>query len=213
MELGNLQNLAFKAPATETADVQSLLRARVNGNGHARAGGNGGNGHRRRVRHQILHGVRRAALKADTAVMLVEDGMDVAQAVTRCDTSLDYFYAMKALRESGNVALHNAVLHAGPPVRAAAKLVKNAAMVITAYQKCSALERELVRLATGATADPVTMLLNLTPDQLVAVANALGTEWIWNTMISPVVSAEPNKTVVAEPATRSMTETEVKMAE
>jgi hypothetical protein len=67
--IGNIST----AVKTETADVASLLHAR-GGNGHDNAARNGGNGHHRRIRPQIHHGRRRAALKADTAVTLVEGG-------------------------------------------------------------------------------------------------------------------------------------------
>jgi hypothetical protein len=112
---------------------------------------------------------------------------------------------MKALRESGNTALYNAVLRADAPIRESAKLVENAAKVITAFSKCSGLERELIRRATGATNDPVTMLLNLSPDQLVATSKALGTDWVWNNMIEPAMltSEAPSETpseVVSESA-------------
>src|SRR5215471_8363518 len=89
-----------KTEMTETADVASLLHARVNGNGHARVARNGGNGHRRRVRHQIHHGYRRTALRADTAVTLVKNGMSVTEAIEHLGISSAHFYAMKAVRES-----------------------------------------------------------------------------------------------------------------
>jgi hypothetical protein len=171
---------------------------------------NGGNGHRRRVRAQIHGGYRRAALKASTAVMLVEiTGMPVAEAIERCSTTTSDFYAMKVLKESGNVALYNHVLKGNEPVRAAGKRVENAAAAITAFKKCSVLERGLFRLATGATSDPVTMLRNLTPEQLVATANALSPAWIWDKLIEPAMSTEPatgtKETVLADPAIRDVT--------
>jgi hypothetical protein len=60
-------------------------------------GANGGNGHRDRPRRQIYRKHRRAALKADTAVMLVENGMPVTEAIERCTTNTNDFSAMKAL--------------------------------------------------------------------------------------------------------------------
>jgi len=175
---------------TETADVASLLHARAIGNGHARVARNGENGRRRRVRHQIHHSHRRAAFKADTAVTLVDSGMDMAEAIERCDTNPAYFHAMKVLRESGNFALHKAVLDGPEPVLASAKRVENAAVAIMALQKCSGMERELVRLVTGMTSDPVTMLLNLGADQLVAMANTLGLDWCWDHLIAAAMPAK-----------------------
>ena len=65
--------------------------------------------------------------------MLVEmTGMSVTEAVECCDTNFPYFYAMQALRQSGNVALHNHVLKGDEPPLPAAKRVRNAAMAITA---------------------------------------------------------------------------------
>jgi hypothetical protein len=182
----------------KTSTAEFKVPSSTNGRGHAEFSGrghvvNGGNGHRRRGRSQIHHGYRRAARKADTACILVEDGMKVAEAIERCSTSTNYFYDLKALRESGNSALHNSVLKGNDPVHASAERVKYAAAAIRALQQCSGLERELVRLATGVTADPVTMLLNLEPDHLVAVTNALGTEWVWEKMIIAAMSTKPDK--------------------
>jgi hypothetical protein len=134
-------------------------------------------------------------LKADTAVMLVENGMPVTEAIERCTTNTNDFSAMKALRGSGNLPLYNHVLKGDEPVRASAKRVKNAAAVIAAYSKCSALERELVRCAAGATNDPVTMLLNLPPDQLVAASKALGLDWVWDWMIAAAMPASDSVNV------------------
>src|SRR5262249_17772449 len=113
------------------------------------------------------------------------------EAIERCSTSTNYFYAMKTVRESGNTALYNSVLRGNDPVLTSAAHVKNAATVITAFQKCSVSERELVRLATGATADPVTMLMNLGADQLVAASKALGLDWVWDRMIAAAMPTEP----------------------
>jgi hypothetical protein len=177
---------------TSTAEFKKVPSP-TNGNGQAR---NGGNGHRRRVRHQIHNGYRRSALKADTAIMLVESGMEVTKAIERCSTGSNAFYAMKALKESGNTALYNAVLKGNELFFASAEKVKNAAAAITAYRKCSVLERELVRLATGATADPVTMLLNLKPDQLVAASKKLGLDWVWDRMIAAAMETAKATTEV-----------------
>jgi hypothetical protein len=192
---------------TTTAEFKVPPSTPTNGNGHADAAergqvrNGGGNGHRRRVRRQIHKGYRRAALKADTAVILVEDGMTVTEAVKRCETGFSQFYALQALRESGNVTLHKHVLKGDEPVLASGRRVANAAAAITALQKCSGMERELVRLATGMTSDPVTMLLNLEPDQLVAVTNALGTEWVWEQMIIPAMPTKSTTESTTKPTT------------
>jgi hypothetical protein len=146
-----------------------------------------GNGHHR-PRPQVHHGYRRSALKADTALILIQGGMSVTEASERCTVGLDTVYAMKAIAESENFALYDHVLRGGPSVLTSGKQVTNAATAIKALKKCSAMERELVRLATGATADPVTMLLNLTPDQLAAVSKELSPEWFWDRFIAPVMS-------------------------
>src|SRR5262249_51829661 len=112
----------------------------------------------------------------------------VTEATQRCTVGLDTFYAMKALKESKNVALYDHVMRGGSSVLASGKKVVNAAAAITALKKCAAMERELVRLATGATADPVTMLLNLTRDQVAAVSKELSPEWFWDRFIEPVMS-------------------------
>jgi hypothetical protein len=159
----------------------------TNGNGQVR---NGGNGHHRRVRHQIHHNHRRAALKADTAVMLAEDGMAVIEAIERCGTNPAYFYALRALKESGDTALYNAVLKGNAPILTSGKRVENAAVVIAAYAKCSELEKGLIRIATGLTADLPTMLWRATPDQLVAASKALGLDWVWDRMIAAAMETE-----------------------
>jgi hypothetical protein len=135
--------------------------------------------------------------------------MGVVEAAACLCVSTNAIQAMLAIRAIGSTALHKAVLKGNDPILAAGARIKNAAVAIKALKQSSGLERELIRIATGATADPVTMLLNLEPDQLVAVTNALGTEWIWDKLISPVLSTEPDKTVVAEP--KPMTVTVVKM--
>ena len=191
---------------TSTAEFKKKVPSPTNGNGQAR---NGGNGHHHRARHQIHHGYRRAALKADTAVLLVESGMPVAEAIERCSTNHSAFYALRAVKGSGDTALLDAVLEGHEPLLTAGVRVKNAAAAITAFKKCSVLERGLFRLATGATSDPVTMLRNLTPEQLVATANALSPAWIWDKLIEPAMSTEPatgtKETVLADPAIRDVT--------
>jgi len=95
---------------TSTAEFKKKVPSPTNGNGQAR---NGGNGHHHRARHQIHHGYRRAALKADTAVLLVESGMPVAEAIERCSTNHSAFYALRAVKGSGDTALLDAVLATG----------------------------------------------------------------------------------------------------
>jgi hypothetical protein len=123
--------------------------------------------------------------------MLVDGGMAVAEAIKRCGTNLAYFRAMKALRESGDVVLYVAVLRGDEPVLGSARRVKNATGAIRAYRKCSPAEQELLHIATGATSDPVTMLAHLAPAQLVAAAQVLGLDWIWDNMIA---AAMPTRT-------------------
>jgi hypothetical protein len=163
--------------------------------------GNGGNSHHRRVRHQIHHGRRRAALKADTAVTLVEGGMPVAEAIERCGTTTNYYAAMKAVRESEDPGLHQAVLEGYESLFAAAKRVKNAAAAIKAYRKCSLFEQGMVWLATGATTDLERLLRSSTPEQLVEVSRRIGSDWIWDWMIAPAMAPEPATEVITEPAT------------
>ena len=183
-----LQNLRDKL--TTTAVDFKPPHTTHNGNGHAHGRvGNGGNGHRR-VRHQIHHGYRRTALKADTAVILVENGMDVTEAIERLGISTNAFTAMRALRESGNVPLHDAVLHGGESLLDSGARMKNAAAAITALRMCSGLELELVRLSTGSTSDATTMLLNMSSELLTETATELGSEWIWENLVMRAMSSE-----------------------
>ena len=69
-----------------------------------------------------------------------------------------------------------------------------------ALNQCSGLERELVRLATGVTGDPVTMLLNLSPELLTETATKLGSEWLWENLVMRTMSSESTKSVT-EPVT------------
>jgi len=188
-----------------TSTVEFKVPSSTNGTRHAR---NGGNGHARRVRRQIQHGYRHAIRKADLAVTLVGCGMAVTEAIQLLNISSAYFYAMKALRESGDTDLYDAVLKDRTPFFAAAKSVKNAATVITAYAKCSELEKALVLAATGATADAATLLRCLCPKHLVEVVNRLGTDWVWDNMIVPAMPTKPAtepKIVIAEPAITDVT--------
>src|SRR5262249_39355268 len=98
------------------------------------------------------------------------------------------FCAMRTLLESGNTALRSRVLQGGAPILASAKQVENAAAAIAALKKCSTSERELVRLATGATNDVVSALLNMSPHQRAAARNGRGTDWIWSQMTDPAMS-------------------------
>ena len=164
------------------------------GNGHAHSGGNG----HHRVRRQIRHGYRRAVLRADTAVTLVEKtGMSVTEAVERCGISTNYFYAIQAVRESGDADLYHAVLRDETQLFPSAARVKNAAAAIKAYQKCSLLEQGLVWLATGATTDLERLLRSSTPDQLVEVSRRIGLDWVWDNMIAAAMPTEMESTNAA----------------
>ena len=50
------------------------------------------------------------------------------------------------------------------------------------------------------TDDPVTLLLNLSPDQLVATSTALGKDWIWERMVVAAMSTEAAPSEVVESA-------------
>jgi len=183
---------------TSTAEFKKKVPSPTNGNGQAR---NGGNGHHHRARHQIHHGYRRAALKADTAVLLVESGMPVAEAIERCSTNHSAFYALRAVKGSGDTALLDAVLEGHEPLLTAGVRVKNAAAAITAFKKCSVLEQGLFWLATGATDDLATMLWNSKPDQLVTAAKLLGLDWVWDRMIAAAMETKKATTEATMEAT------------
>jgi hypothetical protein len=106
-----------------------------------------------------------------------------------CGANKRYVEAMVILVQSENTALLEQVLTGHVPVLQAAESMKNAAAAITALKRCSGLERESIRRATGATADAVTLLLNMSPGQLVATSNALGLDWVWDRMISAAMPA------------------------
>jgi hypothetical protein len=180
-----------------------LLNPQINDHPLKFKNGNNANGrhHRRRRRRQVLHGRRQAALRAFHAARLVLQGYAVLYAAMCCGSNKRYVEAMVILVQSENTVLLEQVLTGHVPVLQAAESMKNAAAAITALKKCSVLERELVRLATGMTSDPVTMLLNLSPGQLVATSNALGLDWVWDRMISaamPASESAPTKSAPAE---------------
>ena len=122
----------------------------------------------------------------------------VTEAVERCGTSTNYYSAVKAVRESGDFTLYCAVLRGDKPVLASARRVQNAAVAIAAYQKCSLLERELVRLATGVTTDLERLLRSSTPEQLVEVSRRIGLDWVWDNMINAAMPTEPATGVKAK---------------
>jgi len=105
---------------------------------------------------------------------------------------------MKAVKESCDTALFDAVFEGNEPLLAAGARVKNAAAAITAFKKCSLLEQGLFRLATGATDDLATMLWNSKPDQLVTAAKSLGLDWVWDRMIAAAM--ETTKVTTETPA-------------
>jgi hypothetical protein len=106
-----------------------------------------------------------------------------------CGANKRYVEAMVILVQSENTALLEQVLTGHVPVLQAAESMKNAAAAITALKKCSVFERESIRLATGATNDVVTALLNMSPDQRVATSKELGLDWIWDNLIEAAMSA------------------------
>jgi hypothetical protein len=106
-----------------------------------------------------------------------------------CGANKRYVEAMVILVQSENAALLEQVLTGHVPVLQAAESMKNAAAAITALKRCSGLERESIRRATGATADAVTLLLNMSSDQLVTTSKELGSDWIWNNMVEAAMSA------------------------
>jgi hypothetical protein len=145
-----------------------------------------GNRHQRRHQARIRDGLRRAALRADTAACLVEkEGLSVVAAAMRCGSCPQYVAAMLIIRASGHPTLRDHVLKGLRPVLRAAKAVENVAKAISAYRKFSSLERELFRMATGATADLGQHLRNSTSEQLVATAKAVTPEWVFDRMIAP----------------------------
>jgi hypothetical protein len=161
--------------------------------------GNGGNGHHRRVRHQVHDGYRRAVLRADTAFTLAETcGMTVTEAIKRCGTTTNYYAAIKAVRESEDPGLHQAVLEGYESLFAAAKRVKNAAAAIKAYRKCSLFEQGMVWAATGATTDLEMLLRAATPEQLAEASRRIGLDWVWDNMIAAAMVTEPT----TKPATQ-----------
>ena len=145
-----------------------------------------GNRHQRRRQARIRNGLRRAAMRADTGACLVErEGLSVADAAVRCGSCPPYVAAMLIIRASGHSMLRDRVLRGEEPVLEAAKAVENVAKAIPAYRKFSPLERELFRMATGATADLAKHLRNSTSEQLVATTKAVTPEWIFDRMIAP----------------------------
>jgi hypothetical protein len=148
-----------------------------------------GNRHQRRRQAHIRDGLRRAALRADTGACRVEEeGLSIADAAVRCGSCPQYVAAMLIIRASGHPTLRDRVLKGELPVLETAKAVENVAKAIPAYRKFSPLERELFRMATGATADLAKHLRNSTSEQLIATTKAMTPEWIFDRMIAPAMA-------------------------
>jgi len=133
MQLHIANSSTVKVP-TETADVQSLLHARVNGNGI----GNGAhaNGHRagkRRHGPQMRNERRLAALRAETAVFLAKTcNISLVEACERASSSVHYAVAMKQILASGDAALYEQVIAGTPSVPEAAKRIKGYVKLVAA---------------------------------------------------------------------------------
>jgi hypothetical protein len=109
-----------------------------------------GNGARRRPRHRLRHrsrhqfhnGRRAAVLRAVTAARLWLNGQapTLAAAAACCGASLGYVWAALILIKSENAAVMSDVLAGRVPLITAAKQLKGAAEIVTAYRKSNAKE-------------------------------------------------------------------------
>jgi hypothetical protein len=153
-----------------------------------KANGNGSNGSHKPLA-QVRQGVRVAAFKAVTAAHLTEhEGLTVAEAALGCNTSPVYIAAIKTILATKNMGLLEAVMRGDEPVIATAARLKNAAAAIAAYEKCSAYEKRMFELATGAMADLTAHLVTAAPEQLAETAKKLDPEWVWENLVMPAVS-------------------------
>jgi hypothetical protein len=164
----------------------------TNGHGNRHQRRHQAHGGRRRHHPQVENGYRQAALQ-----VVLNQGYTIAHAARCCATTYEYTVAMIAVIRSENARLLADVLAGKIAVLIAGAMMKNAAAVIAAYRKCSALERELFRLATGATTDAAALLQDLDPDQLVATSKTLGPDWIWFNLIERVMPAAETATELA----------------
>jgi len=155
-----------------------------------KANGSGPNGGHKPLA-RVRQGVRVAAFKATTAAHLTErEGLTVAEAALGCNSTPAYIAAIKTIVATKNMGLLKAVMRGDEPVIATAARLKNAAAAITAYQKCSAYEKRLFELATGAVADLTAHLVTATPEQLAETAKKLDPEWVWQNLVLPAVQSQ-----------------------
>ena len=134
---------------TETADVASLLHAR-GGNGHAYAARNGGNGHHRRVRHQVHDGLRLAAAHAFVGAMFVrEKGFTIAAAANWSGSSPTYICAMLTILDSRDEVLLDRVITGRVGVLAAAAQVKGLTKLLTAFKVATTENKVAFRKTIG----------------------------------------------------------------
>jgi hypothetical protein len=166
----NGNNSTVKSLLASTADVQSLLHARLNGNGHVRA--NGGNGHKARRSHysHFRDGYRLAAMRAYAAVVFAaEHGIGLDEAALWTGSNPVYARALAVIVKSKDTALLNAVLKGCAPVPAAAASVKGLAKLLAAFA-------------------------DTTPENKAAFGRTVGTDILFDTVLVPAM--EPPKTTV-----------------
>ena len=151
MQINNGNTSTVKSLVTETADVQSLLHARVNGNGDvveepavtfvAKRYTNGC----AKPRHthtgpQIVDDVRLAVLRAESAVYLIDTlHITVAEAAKRTNSNAAYIGAWRLLQQSGDVQLMEDVRAGCISLLAAAKLVKPLVEMKAAFEAAKAV--------------------------------------------------------------------------
>ena len=131
---------------SSTADIKKKVPPSTNGNGQ-----NGGKGHhRRRVRHQIRHGLRRAAAHALVGAMLVrEKGFTLADAADWANSNPTYIVAMLTILDSGDEVMLDRVITDRAGVLEAAAQVKGLAKLLAAFKVATTENKAAFRKTIG----------------------------------------------------------------
>ena len=141
--LQRLQDL-LKTSTTEFKKVPPP----TNGNEQAHNGGTGY--HRRRVRHQIRHGLRRAAAHALVGAMLVrEKGFTLADAADWANSNPTYIVAMLTILDSGDEVMLDRVIIDRVGVLAAAAQVKGLTKLLAAFKVATTENKAAFRKTIG----------------------------------------------------------------
>jgi hypothetical protein len=115
--------------------------------------------------------------------------MTLAQAAISVGSNVRYVMAAGTLLKAGDMQLINEVLSGSISIQNAAKLVEPQVAAIEAIKAASPANREAIFLATHFTNDLAKLLVDKSPTERAEAAAKLVVDVVWDTMVSPLVSA------------------------